>query len=53
MAIAKVQHRPTRSFMMTILIEAVRAFDVKEGERVKVLIERRRKRIIYEPVRKG
>jgi len=52
-AIVKVQRRPTGSFMVTIPIEVIRAFDIKEGDKVKVLIERERRRVIYEIVRKA
>ncbi|MEM2936555.1 MAG: AbrB/MazE/SpoVT family DNA-binding domain-containing protein [Candidatus Bathyarchaeia archaeon] len=51
-AIIKVQRRPTGSFMVTIPIEVIRAFDIKEGDKVKVLIERERRRVIYEIMRK-
>lgn len=51
--IVKVQRRPAGSFMATISMEVVRTFDIKEGEKIRVLIERQRKRIVYEPMRKG
>jgi len=49
--IVKVQRRPTGSFMVTIPIEVIRDFDIKSGEKAKVLVEQEPKRIIYELIR--
>lgn len=52
-AIVRVQRRPSGSFMVTIPIEVIRSFDIKPGEKAKVLVEHGRERIIYELIRKG
>ena len=51
--VVKVQRRPTGSFMVTIPIEIVRDFGIKRQEKVRVLVERKAKRIIYELIREG
>jgi len=51
--IVKVQRRPAGSFMVTIPIEIIRDFDIKPGDKVKVLVEHEPKRVIYELIREG
>jgi len=44
----KVQPRKGGSFMITIPSDAVKELGIKDNERVKVLIDKERKRIIYQ-----
>jgi antitoxin component of MazEF toxin-antitoxin module len=44
----KIQPRKGGSFMVTIPNGAVRELGIKDGERVKVLVDKDRKRVIYQ-----
>jgi antitoxin component of MazEF toxin-antitoxin module len=44
----KIQPRKGGSFMVTIPSGAVKELGIKDGERVKVLIDKERKRVIYQ-----
>jgi AbrB family looped-hinge helix DNA binding protein len=44
----KVQMRRSGSFMVTIPKQAADAIDLKSGERMKVLVDKEAKRIIYQ-----
>ena len=44
----KIQPRKGGSFMVTIPKDAVRELGIKDNERVKVLIDKERKRVIYQ-----
>jgi len=48
-----VRRKFLNRIIIPIPIEVIRAFDIKEGDKVKVLTERERKRVIYEIVRKA
>ena len=48
MAFVKVQPRKAGSFMVTIPMEAVRRLDIKRDDRLKVLIDKERRCIIYQ-----
>ena len=47
-AFVKVQPRKAGSFMVTIPMEAVRRLDIKRDDRLKVLIDKERRCIIYQ-----
>ena len=47
-AFVKVQLRKAGSFMVTIPIEAVRKLDIKREDRLKVLVDKEKRCIIYQ-----
>ncbi|MGO9646353.1 MAG: AbrB/MazE/SpoVT family DNA-binding domain-containing protein [Candidatus Bathyarchaeia archaeon] len=47
-AFVKVQKRNAGNFMVTIPADVASAFKVKESQRVKVLYDKDKKRVIYE-----
>ena len=54
--ILKIRKKPQeKGFLVTVPIEAKKTFDIKGGERIEVLFDKRRKRIILrilsQPVR--
>lgn len=49
-AFVKVQPRKSGSFMVTIPSEIAKEMGIKNNERLKVLVDHERKRIIYELV---
>ena len=44
----KIQKRKGGSYLLTIPAEAVKALGVKDNERVKVYVDKRTKRVIFE-----
>lgn len=46
----KIQLRKSGSFMVTIPKQAVEALELKGGERLKVLIDKENKKIIYQKI---
>jgi bifunctional DNA-binding transcriptional regulator/antitoxin component of YhaV-PrlF toxin-antitoxin module len=49
--IVRAQRRPSGSFMVTIPREVVERFAIEKGEKLKVLIDEQRRRIIYELIK--
>jgi antitoxin component of MazEF toxin-antitoxin module len=47
-AFVKVQERKAGNFMITLPAEVVAALKLKDSQRVKVLFDRDRKRVIYQ-----
>ena len=47
-AFVKVQPRKAGSFMVTIPVEAVRMLELKGEDRLKVLVDKEKRRIIYQ-----
>jgi len=47
-AFVKVQPRKAGSFMVTIPVEAVRRLEIKREDRLKVLVDKEKRRIIYQ-----
>jgi len=47
-AFVKVQPRKAGSFMVTIPAEAVRRLEIKRKDRLKVLVDKEERRIIYQ-----
>ena len=47
-AFVKVQPRKAGSFMVTIPIEAVRMLEIKRDHRLKVLVDKKKRCIIYQ-----
>ena len=48
MAFVKIQPRKSGSFMVTIPKDAIRILDIKDNERMKVLVDQEKKRVIYQ-----
>ncbi|HUW46788.1 MAG TPA: hypothetical protein VMW50_13445 [Dehalococcoidia bacterium] len=47
-AFVKVQPRKAGSFMVTIPMEAVRRLEIKRDDRLKVLVDKERRCVIYQ-----
>jgi len=47
-AFVKVQPRKAGSFMVTIPIEAVRSLEIKREDRLKVLVDKEKRCVIYQ-----
>ena len=47
-AFVKVQPRKSGSFMITLPVEAVRGLEIKRDARLKVLVDKEKRRIIYQ-----